>query len=173
MVSFPPRPVVGEGETKIPPRGPQTSPGAPKEAPRGRQERPRRLQEAPRGRRARPRRLEKEPKRPQEQLRRLQTLKDHTKRLQKNTIPKTIVHINVADIAKIDKNKKLLARGAVDKGRAGGGVPPWGRQSAARPAGAEHGVSDHRVAGAEVAKVAKSLAIVLCILLQIFFAGVF
>ena len=58
------------------------------------------------------------------------------KRLQKNTIPNTIGHINVADIAEIDKDKKLLTRGAVEKGRAGGGVPPWGRQSAARPVGA-------------------------------------
>ena len=48
--------------------------------------------------------------------------------------PKTIVHINVADIAEIDKDKTLLTPRAVKKGRAGGGVPPWGRQSAARPA---------------------------------------
>ena len=34
------------------------------------------------------------------------------------------------------KTKTLLTRGAVKKGRAGGGVPPWGRQSAARPGGA-------------------------------------
>ena len=46
------------------------------------------------------------------------------------------MHINVADIAEIDEDKKLLTRGAVEKGRAGGGVPPWGRQSAPRPVGA-------------------------------------
>ena len=34
-------------------------------------------------------------------------------RLEKNTIPKTIVHINVADVAEIDKDKTLLTRGAV------------------------------------------------------------
>ena len=45
--------------------------------------------------------------------------------------PKTIVHINVADIAEIDKDKTLQPPGAIKKGRAGGGVPPWGRQSAA------------------------------------------
>ena len=63
-------------------------------------------------------------------------------RLEKNTIPKTIVHINVADIAEIDKDKTLLTPMAVNKGRAGGGVPPWGRQSAARPTGVEQGVLD-------------------------------
>ena len=68
--------------------------------------------------------------------RELKTLKDRPKRVEKNTIPKTIVHINVADTAEIDKNKTLLTPGAVSKGRAGGGVPPWGRQSAARPGGA-------------------------------------
>ena len=45
------------------------------------------------------------------------------------------MHINVAEIAEIDKDKTLLTRGAVEKGRAGGGVPPWGRQSAARTGG--------------------------------------
>ena len=49
--------------------------------------------------------------------------------------PKTIVHINVADIAEIDKDKTLQPPGAIKKRRAGGGVPPWGRQSAARPGG--------------------------------------
>ena len=39
------------------------------------------------------------------------------------------------------------------------------------PQGRAHGVSDHRVAVAEVAKGAKILAEVLCILLQIFFGG--
>ena len=57
------------------------------------------------------------------------------KRLKKKPIPKTIVHINVADIAEIDKDKALRTRGAIKKGRAGGGVPPWGRQSAARTGG--------------------------------------
>ena len=54
------------------------------------------------------------------------------------------MHINVADIAEIDKDKKLLARVAVDKGRAGGGVPPWGRQSAARNEVEEQSVSDKK-----------------------------
>ena len=56
--------------------------------------------------------------------------------------PKTIVQINVADIAEIDKDKTLQPPGAIKKGRAGGGVPPWGRQSAARPVGAEQRVLD-------------------------------
>ena len=70
--------------------------------------------------------------------------------------PKTIVHINVADIAEIDKDKTLLTRGAVEKGRAGGGVPPWGRQSAARPAGARSRRVGYPVTGAEVAKERRS-----------------
>ena len=49
----------------------------------------------------------------------------------------------------------------------GGGNPP------PAPEGWGHGVSDHREAVAEVAKGAKILAIDLCILLQIFFGGVF
>ena len=41
----------------------------------------------------------------------LKTLKDCPKRLEKNTIPKTIVHINVADVAEIDKNITPLPPG--------------------------------------------------------------
>ena len=48
----------------------------------------------------------------------------------------------------------------------GGNPPP-------APQGRGHGVSDHRVAVAEVAKLAKILSIVLCILLHIFSGGVF
>ena len=59
-------------------------------------------------------------------------------------------------------------------GRAGGGVPPWGRQSAARPGGARAKACQiTESAVAEVVKAAKFLAIDLCILLQIFFGGVF
>ena len=52
------------------------------------------------------------------------------------------MQINVADIAEIVGDKTLLPRGAVEKGRAGGGVPPWGRQSAARNEVEEQGVLD-------------------------------
>ena len=84
-----------------------------------------------------------------------------------------MAHINVADIVEIDKNKKRFTQGAVVNGRAGGGVPPWGRQSAARPGGARARRVRHLVAVAEVAKGARILAIVLCILLHSFFGGVF
>ena len=57
-----------------------------------------------------PKRLQDPPK---SAKRGLKTLQDHPKRLKKNTIPKTIVHINVADVAEIDKDKTLLTRGAV------------------------------------------------------------
>ena len=76
-------------------------------------------------------------------------------------------------IAAIDKDQKRFTRGAAVIGRAGGGVPPWGRQSAARPGGARARRVRHLDAIAEVAKGAKILAIDLCILLQIFFGGVF
>ena len=107
-----------------PPRRPR---GA-QEAPRPPQERLERLQEAAKSTPGGPKRS---PRHPRSRSRGLKTLQDRPKRLEKNTIPKTIVHINVADIAEIDKDKTLLTRGAVKKGRAGGGVPPWGRQSAA------------------------------------------
>ena len=84
-----------------------------------------------------------------------------------------MAHTNVADIAKIDKDKRRFTRGAVVIGRAGAGVPPWGRQSAARPGGARARRARHLDAIADVAVVAKILAIDLCILLQIFFGGVF
>ena len=100
------------------PRGAQVAPRPP-------QERLKRLQEAAMGAPGGPKRS---PRDPRSRSRGLKTLQDRPKRLEKNTIPKTIVHINVADTAEIDKNKTLLTPGAVSKGRAGGGVPPWGRQ---------------------------------------------
>jgi len=103
----------------------------------------------------------------------LKTLQDRPKRFEKNIIPKTIVQINVADIAEIDKDKTLLTPRAVNKGRAGGGVPPWGRQSAARPGGARARRARHLDAIAEFAKLAEILAIIFCIFLHIFFGGVF
>ena len=118
-----------------------------------------RLQEAAKSAPGGPKRS---PRDPRSRSRGLKTLQDHTKKLQKNTSPKTIVHINVADIAEIDEDKKLLARVAVDKGRAGGGVPPWGRQSAARPGGAEPGVPD-RQPKAEAKAKAPNLKAIICI----------
>ena len=99
---------------------------------------------ASRGPKERPRRHQEDPKRAQELVKRAQDSHDRPKRRQKNTTPKTIVHISVADVAEIDKDKTLLTRGAVKKGRAGGGVPPWGRQSAARSVAEEQGVLDRK-----------------------------
>ena len=59
------------------------------------------------------------------------------------------------------------------KGRAGGGVPPWGRQSAARNEVEELAACQITQEVAEKAKVGKFLATVVCILLHIFFGGVF
>ena len=77
-------------------------------------------------------------------------------------MPKTIAHINVAEIAEIAEDKTLLTPGAVSKGRAGGGVPPWGRQSAARPGGAGPRRVGHLV------KISKILAIDLYLLWRSF-----
>ena len=109
---------------KSAPRGSKRPPRAPQEAPRGPQETPRAAQEG-----SRPSKIT-----PKDSKRTLSAtqLRISVLRLEKHTIPKTIVHINVADVAEIDKDKTLLTRGAVVyKGRAGGGVPPWGRQFAA------------------------------------------
>ena len=106
---------IGSKTTQEAPKWP---PDPPKSASRGSQRPPRAPQEAPK----------RTPRDPRSRSRGLKTLQDHPKRLEKNTITKTMVHINVADIAEIDKDKTLLARGAVRKGRAGVGVPPGGRQ---------------------------------------------
>ena len=113
---------------KSAPRGSKRPPRAPQEAPRGPQKTPRAAQEG-----SRPSKIT-----PKDSKRTLSAtqLRISVLRLEKHTIPKTIVHISVADVAEIDKDKTLLTQGAVKKRRAGGGVPPWGRQSAAR-SGAE------------------------------------
>ena len=111
------------------PRRPKRRPSGPQTP----QERLKRLREAAKSAPGGPKRS---PRDPRSRSRGLKPLQDRPKRLEKNTITKTMVHINVADIAEIDKDKTLLARGAVRKGRAGVGVPPGGRQSGARPAGA-------------------------------------
>ena len=112
---------------------PQDDPRGGQVAPRPPQERLKRLRDAAKRAPGGPKRS---PRDPRSRSRGLKPLQDRPKRLEKNTITKTMVHINVADIAEIDKDKTLLARGAVRKRRAGAGVPPWGRQSAARPGGA-------------------------------------
>ena len=127
----------------------QDGPRGAQEAPRPPQEHPKRLQEAAKSAPGGSQRASGDPK---SRPRGLKTFQDHPKdskrtlsatqlhisvlRLEKNTVPKTIVHINVADVAEIVKDKTLLSQGGVKKRRAGGGVPPWGRQSAARPVGA-------------------------------------
>ena len=103
--------------------GDKRPPRAPQEAPRGPQEIPRAAQEG-----SRPSKIT-----PKDSKRTLSAtqLRISVLRLEKNTVPKTMVHINVADVAEIVKDKTLLSQGAVKKRWAGGGVPPWGRQSAA------------------------------------------
>ena len=132
------------------------------EAPKRPQDPLKRLQEAAKRVPGGPKRS---PRDPRSRSRGLKTVQDRPKRLEKNTIPKTIVHINVADIAEIDKDKTLLTRGAVKKGRAGGGVPPWGRQSAARPGGARARRARH------LFKISQILAIDLYLLWRSFWTS--
>ena len=88
----------------------QDGPRGAQEAPRPPQERLKRLQEAAKSAPGGPKRS---PRDPRSRSRGLKCLQDRPKRIEKNTIPKTIVHINVADVAEIDKDKTLLTRGAV------------------------------------------------------------
>ena len=88
----------------------QDGPRGAQEAPRPPQERLKRLQEAAKSAPGGPKRS---PRDPRSRSRALKSLQDRPKRIEKNTIPKTIVHINVADVAEIDKDKTLLTRGAV------------------------------------------------------------
>ena len=133
---------------KSAPRGSKRPPRAPQEAPRGPQETPRAAQEG-----SRPSKIT--PKDSKSTLSATQ-LRISVLRREKHTIPKTIVHINVADVAEIDKDKTLLAQGAIKKRRAGGGVPPWGRQSAARPGGVEQRVSDKKPNAQSICQISKS-----------------
>ena len=122
----------------------------PKSRPRGSKTHPRGPKEPPRGPKSTPGGPKNNPRDPGSRSRGLKIFQDRPSRLQntpktwRDTIPKTIADINVADIAEIDKNLKRFTRGAVVNGRAGGGVPPWGRQSAARPVGVEQHVLDRQ-----------------------------
>ena len=89
-------------------RASKRSPRAPQKAPRGPQETPRAGQEG-----SRPCKIT-----PKEFKRTLSArqLRISVLRLEKNTIPKTIVHISVADVAEIVKDKTMLSLVAVIKG---------------------------------------------------------
>ena len=97
--------------------------------PKSASKRSKRLQEAAKSAPGSPKRS---PREPRSRSTGLKTLQDRPKRLEKSTVTKTMVHINAADIAEIDKDKTILARGAVRQRRAGAGVPPGGRQSLVR-----------------------------------------
>ena len=106
-----------------PPRRPKRPPSGAQSP----QERLKRLQQAAKSAPGGPKRS---PRDPRSRSRGLKSLQDRPKRFEKNTIPKTIVHINVADVAEIDKDKTLLTRGQYDRVRRaavfplGGGNPP-------------------------------------------------
>ena len=94
--------------TKRPQDLPKSTPRGPKTLPRA----AKRLQEAPKSAPGEPKTPQKPVKRAQDPARSAQKT-PKTPRIWRNTIPKTIVHINVADVAEIDKDKTLLTRGAV------------------------------------------------------------
>ena len=95
------------------PRGAQEAPRPPKSAPRGSEERPRRLQEGL--------------KRPQEPVKRVRDPEDRPNIFQKLQ--------NTRKIAEVNVSHRPCPRSPKEKRRAGGGDPPWGSQSAARPEG--------------------------------------
>ena len=117
-----------------PPRRPKRHPRAPQEHPKRLQDPPRAPQEAPRGPQERPRRLQEGLKRPQEPVKRAQDPPRNPKRLQKTQ--------KALKISEIDISQRPCPKSQNEKRRAGGGDPPWGSQSAARPVGAEPSVLD-------------------------------
>ena len=106
-------------------RRPKRCPRGSKTPPRGSKRPPKALQEAPRG-------PPQTPRAGQEDSR---LFKIAPRGSQKT--PRTL------KIAKVDVSQRPCPKSQNEKRRAGGGDPPWGRQSAARPlCGAEQGVPD-------------------------------
>ena len=124
----------GPRGSKRRPRGPRKPPGAPQEAPRGLPECSRRVQEGL--------------KRPQEPVKRAQDPPRNPKRLQKTQ--------KALKISEIDISQKPCPTSQNEKRRAGGGDPPWGSQSAARPVGASWGVSDKKPNAQSICQISKS-----------------
>ena len=65
-------------------------------------------------------------------------------------------------IADIDESQRPCHNSQNEKRRAGGGDPPWGSQSAARPGGAEPGVLD-RQPKAEAKAKSPNLKAIICL----------
>ena len=103
---------------KMCPRGPKT----PQEYPRGSKRHPRAPQEAPR--------MHFESPKWHLAASRQQLQNNNCTTLRALATPSTATY-EVAKIAEFAEDITLRTRGAAQKGRAGGGVPPWGRQSAA------------------------------------------
>ena len=141
---------------KTPPRRPKRLPRAPQEAPRARQEGPRRPQE--------------EPKRPQEPVKRAQDPPRSPQKARKEHYPKDDCADQCCRYRRDRQRQNTSYLKGSKQGTGGRRCSPLGEAIRRPPRrGEDHGVSDHRVAGAEVAQVAKILTIVVCILLQIFF----
>ena len=131
------------------PRGAQEAPGSP-------QERPKRPQEAPKSApggsktasrepKSRSRGLKTLPRAPKSLPRRPQGFSEApgsasvfgTRKKIKSWPKKASKTLKIADI---DESRRPCLKSPNEKRRAGGGDPPWGSQSAARPGGAEQGV---------------------------------
>ena len=181
----------------------QDGPRGSQEALRPPQERPKRLQEAPKSTPGGSKRASRDPKRCQELPKTPTRLFRSTwsgSRFRKNKKSESIRPQGFSQalgpavvFGKMEKFKAWLQKASTtlqvaeiyesqrpcpnsqnEKRRAGGGDPPWGSQSAARPAGARAKacqITDSAVA--EVAKLAKNLAIDLSIFVHIFFGGIF
>ena len=128
------------------PRGPKTPPRAPQEAAKSA---PGGSKRASRGPKSRSRGLKTRPRAPKSLPRRPQGFSEapgptavsgKSKRF-KSCFQKASKTLKVADIK---ESQRPCHKSQNEKRRAGGGDPPWGSQSAARPGGAEQRVLDRQ-----------------------------
>ena len=131
------------------PRGPKTPPRAPQEAPKSA---PGGFKRASRDPKSRSRGFKTRPRAPKTLPRRPQGFSEAPgpaavfgkfKKF-KSWLQKASKTLKVADI---DESQRPCHKSQKEKRRAGGGDPPWGNQSAARPAGGEPSVLDPKLKG--------------------------
>ena len=151
---------------------PPSRPKRVQEAPGSPRERPKRLQEAPksapggskrasRDTKSRSRGLKARPRAPKSLLRRPQSFSEPPGPAAvfgkfekfKSWLQKASITLKIADI---DESQRPCLKSQNEKRRAGGGDPPWGSQSAARPGGAEPGVLDRSPKSQSKSQISKS-----------------
>ena len=141
------------GRLQVVPRGAQEAPGSPQERPRSVQEAPKSalggFRRASREPNSRSRRLKTRPRAPKSLPRRPQGFSEAPGlaavfgKFEKFTswLQKASKTLKITDI---DESQRPCLKSQNEKRRAGGGDPPWGSQSAARPEGVEQRVLDRK-----------------------------